>query len=185
MIGWLLLPLVLFVILLALAGSGCCGLTLEKTIKLSDFPTLAATTLIAIVLQYVLLKRGKVTDTEKEILNRQVLEAVTTLGDIRSLVGQSVGKRLSSEEATSLVTAFEACSEALDSLGVSVENSHCGELSGSCRDIENHFLLYKRIITGDDFPATPLAIADLERSRPVRNKIQRGLHRLSLEVARA
>lgn len=184
MIGLLFIPLAFYVVLLLFAYSGSFGLSLDKTLKLSDLPGLAATTLVAVVLQYVLLKRGKATDSEKDLLADQAMSILESLSKLRDMIGKFLGKNLTSDDAVLLTQAFDLVSEDLSSLRFCLENSHCQGLVDAYDQLENDFLLYKGVVTGGNFPAAPLTSSTVARASQARVKLDKGLRMLSLDIGK-
>lgn len=182
---WLFfLPLLAFLLLAVGAWLGIHGLTLDRTIRVSDFPTLLATTLIALVLQYVLQKRGKATESEKELLTDQVSEALGAFAEARQVIARTVGQQLSPSDAIAITQTLEECSECISSLEFCITQSHCHKLAPECREIGNAFIFYKRSITGGNFPASPISATDLAQSFLYRSQIDRKLRLLSLNVGK-
>jgi len=181
---WLLLPILAFIALLIAASLGAFGLTLDKTIKISDFSPLFGTTVVAVFLQYIFLRKTKTKDIEKDLLGGQIEAVLDLMFAVRKSLSATLGRRPSIDEARDIVVAFEDCGDALSSLESTVENSHCSELHESCKAVGDVFLRYKNIITGRNFPYDPLTNRELDRTSALRREIGNRLRMLSLQIAK-
>ncbi len=185
MIALLFVPLVLYLFLLIGAFGGVWKQSVDSTLKLSDFINLVAATIAAYVIQYALLKRTRKTDGEKVLLQRQVQDTLELTGRLRSLIRENVGKRLSPQDASSIATAFDECSNSLSSLEFCIQQSHCEQLKDLCSEAGQTLLRYKRMITGDNFPLNPLTSVDIGRSSNVERQLDQKLRLLVFEIGKA
>ena len=183
-IALLFIPLAIFLLLLGAAFMHVGGLQPDVSVKVSDLTPLAATTLVAVVLQYSFTKRGKATDIEKAVLNAQLAALLTSFTTLKGLVTSSLGRVLEPSETLVLIDAFESWSEAFSSFRQLLAHTHCSDLSPRCDPVVYAFVAYKTAITGNDFPVSPINPTDFSKSAQCRHRIEHALLLLNMEVAK-
>ena len=184
MIGLLFIPLILFFLLLCLAFLNLFGLSLDKVIKLSDLAGLAATTLVAVVLQYIVQRRGKATDAEKHLLTAQASTLLSDLLELKAVLLPLVAKTLVSEDVTKIVQGFDSLGEELSTFKFCIENSHCSTLIVDYKWIERGFIEYKVAITGGNFPAESISFSASANGSMHRSKMDKDLRLLIFKIAK-
>lgn len=184
MIALLLIPLAIYLLLLFLASTGAFGLSLDRTVKLSDLTGITATTLVAVILQYFIQRRGKATDSEKTLLTTQIQSILASLIALRDLLSSNVTKVLSEEETIRINQKFDSVSEELSTLQFCLTKSHCKKLVSDYKWIEREFLSYKAAVTGGTYPTAPISFAVLASGSSHRNVMDKDLRLLVIKIAK-
>lgn len=184
MIRWLFVPLCAFCILICLAWNNIAGLTLERSIKVSDLPSLLASLLVAYVLQYALLRTSKVKEIEKSLLSQRFDSIADHLTLIRQLLVRVNGRIPDATEAAAIVAAFEDCAEEINLLDTALEDSHCKSLNQYSLELATKYLRYKRAVTGGRFPNQVMSGGSIDEIASARISLLTFVNKLHLRMAK-
>lgn len=177
------IPCILAIGLLVAASFKWFGLDIDPKIKPGDVLNVFTTVFLALIIQNFWMRRMKRTEAENELVQSHIADASTAVRAIRMPILDALNRQpIPPNLSDKIVEAFENCTQIMATLEAVIENSHCENLLGRCKEISDLVLKYKNAITGGSFPNRKLTGSDTEQSSIHQQDLAKKLQLLSLDV---